>query len=105
MRQCLCILVALLLGDSIHAGVKRPGTRDVDAQQSAALFVGVRDFDEPALARVPFAIDDAVDMAYEMAIENQPPLVPPRAVALALSDGEPVKATSRNRLRALLAAG
>src|SRR5947209_4662931 len=105
MRQCSCILVALLLCHSLRAGVKRPGTREVEAQQSAALFIGVRDFDDPALARVPFALDDAVDLAYEMAIENQPPLIPPRAVALALSDGDPVKAASRNRLKALLAAG
>src|SRR6266850_232532 len=105
MRQLSFILVALLLCGSVEAGVKRQGGKDVEAGQSAALFVGVRDFAYDGLAPVPFAIDDAVDLAYELAIDHEPVLVPPNRVVLALSEGEPQKPESRRKLKALLAAG
>jgi hypothetical protein len=105
MRQVLCVLVALSLCDPVRAGVKRPGSKDVDAQQSAALFVGVRDFANDGLAEVPFAIDDAVDLAYEFAIDHDPILVPPNRVVMALSKGEPRKQESQRKLKRLLAAG
>jgi hypothetical protein len=72
MRQGLCILVALSLCGAAHAGVKVDG-KDFDPQYSAALFVGVRDFTDVTLAPVPYALDDAVDLAYEFAIQQQPP--------------------------------
>ena len=105
MRQYFCIFVALLLCTSAEAGVKRAGSNDIEVNQSAALFVGVRDFADDRLTRVPFAIDDAVDLAYEIAIDHEPILVPPRNVILALSDGEPQKPQSQRRLRELLATG
>jgi len=105
MRQFFYVLVALLLCTSVGAGVKRSGSKDLGAQQSAALFVGVRDFAYDRLAPVPFAMDDAVDLAYEFAVDHEPILVPPNHVVLALSGGRPVKPESRQRLEELLAAG
>jgi hypothetical protein len=103
MRQYFCILVALALCLPANAGVRRRGEEDVDAQRSAAVFVGIRDF--RYLTSVPYAIDDAVDLAYEMAIDHDPVLVPPERVVLALSGGEPEKPESRRKLQALLDAG
>jgi len=105
MRQDSFILVALLLCAPAIAGVKRPGSEPFDARQSAALFVGVRDFAYDQLTNVPYAIDDAVDLAYEFSVHNQPPLVAPSRVVLALSKGDPVKPQSRRKLAQLLAAG
>lgn len=104
-RQYFCILGALALCLPANAGVKRPGEKDVDAQRSAAVFVGIRDFQYDDLSRVPYAIDDAVDLAYELAIDHDPILVPPERVVLALSGGEPEKPESRRKLQALLDAG
>ena len=74
-----------------------------DAGESAALFVGVRVFTkDPSLAPVPYAVDDAIDLAHLFALELG--LVAPERVALALS-GDPVKAESRARRTALEAAG
>lgn len=74
------------------------------ASESAALFVGVRKFDEdPALAEVRYGVDDAIDVAHLMALELSPPLVDAAGVVLALS-GEPQKPESRIRLQQLLAA-
>jgi hypothetical protein len=105
MRQSSLVFVALLLCTSGQAGVKRPGSKDVEAQQSAALFVGVRHFAYDKVAEVPYAIDDAVDLAYEFAIDHDPILVPPSHVVLALSKGDPRKPDSRRKLEELLAAG
>ena len=105
MRQFFCILVALSLCTSAGAGVKRAGSSDIEANQSAALFVGVRNFADEQLMPVPFAIDDAVDLAYEIAIDHDPILVAPDNVILALSDGEPRKPESQQRLKTLLEAG
>jgi hypothetical protein len=71
---------------------------------SAALFVGVRQFGDRTIAEVPYAVDDAVDLAYAFAVEGKQPLVHPSSVVLALS-GEPRKIRSIERLRELLAAG
>lgn len=73
-----------------------------DAKASTALFVGVRDFDDEAIASVPYAVDDAVDLAHLFALELQ--LVTPKKVVLAIS-GEPQKTDSQNRLTALKDAG
>jgi len=106
MRQGFGILVALLLSLPAAAGVRPLGSKDVGATQSAALFVGIRDFaDSGRLTQVRYAVDDAVDLAYELAIGQSRPLVPPERVVLALSPGEPRKQDSRRRLRELLAAG
>ncbi|MEK6371964.1 MAG: caspase family protein [Acidobacteriota bacterium] len=106
MRQLFLILVAIWLPVFGQAGVRPVGAKAVEGQQSAALFVGIRDFGPSGkLSPVPYAIDDAVDLAYEFAMAQQPPLVPPDQVVLALSEGEPRKRESRAKLSKLLAAG
>lgn len=76
-----------------------------DAAQSAALFVGIRQFtNDPDLTEVRYAADDAVDLAFAFAMGRSVPTVPPDRVALALS-GEPQKPESRERLEKLRAAG
>jgi hypothetical protein len=108
MRQLLCVFVALLCA-SADAGVGRwndvTQSKTIDPKKSAALFVGIRDFPwDKTLAAVPYAVDDAVDLAYELTIEQEPALVDPRRVVLALS-GKPQKIESQEKLRKLLAAG
>jgi hypothetical protein len=71
---------------------------------SAALFIGVRQFGDRTIAEVPYAADDAVDLAYAFALEGKQPLVHPSSVVLALS-GEPRKIRSLEKLRELLSAG
>ena len=66
-------------------------TEGFDASESAGLFVGVRSFRDSWFAEVPFAVDDAVDLAYLFALQLA--LIAPERVVLALS-GEPVKAES-----------
>jgi hypothetical protein len=105
MRQLSSILVALLLSVPVVAGAKRPGKQGFDARQSVALFVGVRDFTDESLEPVPYAIDDAVDLACELALDHDPVLVAPNRVILALSKGEPQKPESRQKLARLLASG
>ncbi len=73
-----------------------------DAAESAGLFVGVRNFEDKLFAEVPYAVDDAVDLAYLFAVELS--LLTPERVTLALA-GEPQKKSSQDRLQALLAAG
>jgi len=59
----------------------------IDLHASAGLFVGVQKFTkDSSLADVAFAVDDAVDLAYTISIEEH--LVPPERVVLALS-GQP----------------
>src|ERR1700682_4659054 len=82
----------------------RSASTRFDWRQSAALFVGVRHFTNDSVEEVPFAVDDATDLAYVFALERRVSLVPPRRVVLALS-GHPVKKESRDRLRALQDAG
>ena len=112
MRQLLCAFVAVMLPAHVFAGVIKivPGAPQrppgvPDAQASAGLFVGVQEFrDDDTLTPVKYAVDDAVDLAYEFAIERQPPLVQADHVMLALS-GTPMKAASQDHLKALIAGG
>ena len=70
-----------------------------DPAQSVALFVGARTFsDDGALEEVPYAVDDAVDLAFTFALDPRVALVRPNRVALALSDQMPHKPISRQRL-------
>lgn len=75
-----------------------------DPAQSAALFVGVRSFDSSTIAQVPYAVDDAVDLAYAFALDPRVGLVNAQHVVLALSD-KPLKQQSKDRLAALRDAG
>lgn len=76
-----------------------------DPRESAALFVGVRQFSKDStLADVRYAVDDAVDLAFVLSLEGRRPLVEPTRVLLALS-GEPQKPESRERLAKLVAEG
>lgn len=104
-------MAALFCSGLAIGGVRplAPGVAPVDAPvasgDSAALFVGVRLFpDDDTLAEVRYAVDDAVDLAYVVAMDGSPRLVHPRRVVLALS-GEPQKPESKERLAALVAAG
>ena len=100
--------------------VRRPGSRAAQLvseplprtssafvqAQSVALFVGVRTFSaDSGLEVVPYAVDDAVDLAYTFALDPRVSLVPPARVALALSDDAPQKPDSRWRLEQLRRAG
>ncbi|HET7435793.1 MAG TPA: caspase family protein [Thermoanaerobaculia bacterium] len=72
--------------------------------ESAAVFVGVSRFTtDDTLAEVPYAVDDAVDLAYVLALVGNP-LVDAKRVVLALS-GEPQKPESKEHLAALRKAG
>jgi hypothetical protein len=109
MRQLFCILVALMCSSGAFAGAKRWSDRvegvQVDPMSSAAIFVGVRDFSsDRSIQPVPYAVDDAVDLAYELSIDRQPALVNPAHIVLALS-GEPQKPETRGKLAKLLSAG
>ncbi|HYO76113.1 MAG TPA: caspase family protein [Thermoanaerobaculia bacterium] len=75
-----------------------------DRTQSAALFVGVREFDDTNLTKVSYAVDDAVDLAHAVAMREKVNLVPPQRVVLALA-GDPQKPESRSRLKELQSAG
>ena len=109
--------VATLLAVALSFGVCAQDARGVrlvptspekagkfDRRESAALFVGIRDFEDPQLGGVKYTVDDAVDLAYVMAFEQKVRLVPPSRVVIAIS-GEPVKAESKARLTRLLAEG
>ena len=82
----------------------RSASTQFDRKQSAALCIGVRRFTSGSAEEVPFAVDDAVDLAYVFAFERRVRLVPPRRVMLVLS-GRPQKKESAERLRALRNAG
>ncbi|MCP4548455.1 MAG: SUMF1/EgtB/PvdO family nonheme iron enzyme [bacterium] len=64
--------------------------------------MGIRYFDEGSIPEVPFAVDDAIDLAYLFAHELR--LITPQNIVLALA-GEPQKPDSLKRLKALLTAG
>jgi hypothetical protein len=113
MRQLLRVFVAIILPAHIFAGVIKipPGAPAVpragmpDAYASAGLFVGVQEFpDDDELTPVKYAVDDAIDLAFEFAVERQPPLMRPDHVMLALS-GEPAKPASQDHMKALIEAG
>lgn len=76
--------------------------RSLVPKESAGLFVGVRELRDATLSKVEFAVDDAVDLAHVFSIELG--LIAPENVVLALA-GEPRKASSREYLQALAAAG
>ncbi|MBV9069885.1 MAG: caspase family protein [Acidobacteria bacterium] len=108
MRQLFCVFVALLCANA-GAGVGRwsevNAAKNIDPKEGAALFVGISIFPwDKTLATVPYAVDDAVDLAYELTMEPRSPLVDAKRVVLALS-GEPQKAESQEKLKKLLAAG
>jgi hypothetical protein len=80
-------------------------TSGFDRSQSAALFVGVRQFThDENLTEVRYAVDDAVDLAFVFALDRNVHLVDAGRVILALS-GDPQKPESRQKLAALRAAG
>lgn len=89
---------------SVRRLFESPGSASTrfDPAQSAALFIGVRDFE--TLSRVPFAVDDAVDLAYLFAHDRRVGLVPAARMVLLLT-GEPVKQISKDHLEALRKAG
>lgn len=72
--------------------------------ESTGLFVGVQKFPHDENLTVPFAADDAVDLAYKFSLDQRSSLIPPRRVVLALS-GEPRKEESKQRLQELREAG
>src|ERR1700741_4689154 len=82
----------------------RNASTQFDRRQSAGVLVGVSQFPGGFVEEVPFAADDAVDLAYVFAFERRVSLVPPRRVMLVLS-GRPMKPESRERLRELRDAG
>ncbi|HEX7152544.1 MAG TPA: caspase family protein [Thermoanaerobaculia bacterium] len=111
MRLLLCALLAFACSkEAPHRGVQRTGVEKAtrvkfNRAESAALFVGVRNFThDKALAEVPYAVDDAVDMAYAFTKDPKVGLVLPERVVVAL-EGNPVKPASQQRLQQLRAAG
>lgn len=95
-------------GVRVQAAPLDDAQRAFDRSESAGLFVGVRTFSLPGHSpegmphEVPFAVDDAIDLAHLFALELE--LISPARVFLCLS-GEPHKARSRERLESLVAAG
>lgn len=79
-------------------GVTHTVKAEVEPSQSAALFVGISEFGHAT--EVPYAVDDAVDLAYLFALDPRVGLVPPSRVILALS-GTPQKDDSKMRLEQL----
>lgn len=75
-----------------------------DREQSAGLFVGIRKFRHDQTLEVPYAADDAVDLAYLFALDRRVRLVSPERVVLILS-GRPQKEVSRRRLAELIRMG
>jgi hypothetical protein len=71
---------------------------------SAGLFIGIQKFDDHNLAKVDYAVDDAVDFAYAFALERPTKMMEPSRVVLALS-GVPRKLSSRQHLEELRSAG
>lgn len=109
MRQCFCILVAVFTVSTSLAGVgpvqRTSLSGPVKPEESAAVFVGVREFpDDASIAEVKYAVDDAVDLAYVLSSDPQTRLVDPKRVVLALS-GNPQKNASKDRLKLLENAG
>ncbi|MDX1998302.1 MAG: caspase family protein, partial [Thermoanaerobaculia bacterium] len=76
--------------------------RPIDPAHSAGLFVGVSEFEDSRIREVPYAVDDAVDLAHLFVLELG--LITPESSVLALS-GEPKKPETAGRLAALLARG
>lgn len=74
--------------------------RDFDPAQSAALFVGVSHFTSGKGMDVPFAVDDAVDLAYMFTFDSRAGTIPFDRVVLVLS-GEPRNPQSKQWLEEL----
>ncbi len=74
-----------------------PAPAENETRQSAALFVGIRKFSHGGALEVPYAVDDAVDLAYFFSLDRRGGLVPPSRIVLAIS-GSPQKDDSRMRL-------
>jgi len=72
--------------------------------ESTGLFVGVQKFPHDESLTVPYAVDDAVDLAYKFTLDQRSSLIPPQRVVLALS-GKPRKEGSQRKLRELRDAG
>lgn len=115
-RAAACLLsLSIAMGTGCSDG---PATRSVTPVRLAStlappkfsrdaatgLFVGVRRFPHDELLEVPYAVDDAIDLAYRFALDQRVGLVPPRRVTLALS-GAPQKDASKQRLEKLREAG
>jgi len=101
----LSFIAVTLLGGSVVVDRNSAGDANFDPAKSAALFVGIRDFSyDTTLASVPYAVDDAVDLAYALSMNMSSKLVTPDRVLLALA-GEPQKTESRARLDALIKQG
>jgi formylglycine-generating enzyme required for sulfatase activity len=73
-----------------------------DPKASAGLFVGVSTFEDTRILGVPYAVDDAVDLAHLFSLELG--LVPPERAVLLLA-GEPRKSASGERLARLIEKG
>jgi sulfatase modifying factor 1 len=71
-------------------------------EESSGLFMGISAFEDERFTPVPFAVDDAVDLAWVFTLELG--LLDAGRCVLALA-GEPRKEASQKRLAALLAAG
>jgi len=120
MRYCklLAIGVASLAVVAAIAGIAMWQTRSVRAENQAAdvapgtfnpeesvgFFVGVSELTVPGVGNVPFAADDAVDLAHFLALDQRVSLLLPSRVVIALS-GLPKKEESRARLLELRQAG
>ncbi|HVR40158.1 MAG TPA: caspase family protein, partial [Thermoanaerobaculia bacterium] len=102
MALLLCASAAIAGVGPIDAAVS---SDPVEATQSAALFVGIREFpDDSSIAEVRYAVDDAIDLAFAFSLDASTRLVDPKQVVLALS-GEPQKPQSSERLKVLIANG
>lgn len=75
-----------------------PPARPVDWSRSAAVFIGVQTFHDGSDLEVPYAADDAVDLAWLFTHETR--LLPQGRTALLLA-GNPTKGKSRRNLGAL----
>lgn len=84
---------------------ERPASSRFKPEESAAVFVGVSEFPKDSgVLPVPYAVDDAVDLAYTFTFGTSANLIPPKRVVLAL-EGKPVKPESQARLEQLRAEG
>lgn len=77
---------------------------DYSRADSTGLFVGVNDNRHDATLAVPYAVDDAVDLAYKFSLDQRVALIPPRRLVLAIA-GTPRKEESQQKLRELKVAG
>ena len=88
----------MLVDRAPGGGAEAEGQGVFDPASSAGLFVGVSSFEDERILSVPFAVDDAVDLAHLFALELG--LVVPERTVLLLA-GEPRKPESIERLAQL----